>query len=641
MSNINAQIDEIIKQHNPFTGNAVVRPPQIWGKGFPDVESINIHASNAVAEAVDKIRNQQLRIAGITLIGDKGTGKTQIISRIRHCFQRDGDTLFVYIGKYGDLNQIQYEFLQGLASSLRARGQYPDVTQWQEIAAHLINEAKELNCSPQTYIKKFPLILEKYSSKIINHFTSLILKKKPWIKNPYLVKAIIWTLAPHEISIYANHWLAGMEVTSTQAESLGLPQLQVKSTDAAFENVCQILDIVNEYKIPIICFDELDRTDINDHGYTTPQVITSFSKDLCNNMRKGIVMHTMYPMTWKEQVYSFGDRTEAIIDRIASYPEMRKPVELKQLNSDDVVAVVSHWLVGFYNNFDLEPPSSVYPFEEDELRKQGKEKPTVRDILNWCSKNWKIPDTSPLPDQDFADIAFSRELEDISQSVEEDMENSNKIAGALEFAFRSLIGETLSNTEVQDVEVFNIRNDYLNFKVIGQENGLVFKLGVAVNQQATGRGVQAALKRLVNYRRFDLTRGCLVRSKRISPNAKLAQRYIKQLLNEQGGEWVFLQAEDIKPLIAIQSVYENRESYELSEEDIFTFARKIASSNPLILEILSDPSGQEPDDLINDDIPISIPGMVKLESDVEDLESDLSSESQDCFDASDLDLVLH
>ncbi|HEY9296977.1 MAG TPA: ATP-binding protein, partial [Phormidium sp.] len=87
---------------------------------------------------------------------------------------------------------------------------------------------------------------------------------------------------------------------------------------------------------------------------------------------------------------------------------------------------------------------------------------------------------------------------------------------------------------------------------------------------------------------------------------------VKTLLSEKGGEWVLLQAQDIKPLLAILFVYENQESYDLSEEEIIDFIQKkrLAIDNPLIREILSDPSGQEPENLIDEDMPVSIPQTV-------------------------------
>ena len=51
-------IDELIQKQNPFAGHLIVKPQQIWGKSFPDVPSINVHASNAVFDALDKILSQ-------------------------------------------------------------------------------------------------------------------------------------------------------------------------------------------------------------------------------------------------------------------------------------------------------------------------------------------------------------------------------------------------------------------------------------------------------------------------------------------------------------------------------------------------------------------------------------------------------
>lgn len=200
-------IDDLIKSHNPFAGHIVVRPPQIWGKSFPDVPSINAHTSNAVFEAVAQVRRKQRETVGITITDEKGLGKSHIISRIRHYLQADGNTLFIYMSKYGDLNQIKYQFLQAVASSLRAFGSSPKVMQWQEIAAALINEAKECNYTPQQYIHTFPSWLNKYSTKIVDRLTDIIIKVKPNLNNPYLVKAILWTLSSVH-SNYAVQWLS-------------------------------------------------------------------------------------------------------------------------------------------------------------------------------------------------------------------------------------------------------------------------------------------------------------------------------------------------------------------------------------------------------------------------------------------------
>lgn len=101
-----SSIPDIIINKNPFAGHNVVRPSQIWGKSFPDFTSINAHASNAVFDAIEKVRKGQRETVSITITAEKGLGKSHIMSRIRHRLQAEDGTLFVYMSKYDNLNQI-------------------------------------------------------------------------------------------------------------------------------------------------------------------------------------------------------------------------------------------------------------------------------------------------------------------------------------------------------------------------------------------------------------------------------------------------------------------------------------------------------------------------------------------------------
>ena len=64
-----------------------------------------------------------------------------------------------------------------------------------------------------------------------------------------------------------------------------------------------------------------------------------------------------------------------------------------------------------------------------------------------------------------------------------------------------------------------------------------------------------------------------------------------------------LKGEEIKPILAINSVLKARHDYELSEAEIIDFAlqNRIVINSNLIHEILSDPSGQIPEDAIDED----------------------------------------
>jgi hypothetical protein len=627
MSSNPSNIDDLIRSQNPFAGHIVVRPPQIWAKSFPDVPSINAHASNAVLEAVAQVRQGQRQVVGITITAEKGLGKSQIISRIRHRLQAENGALFIYMSKYDNLNQIKYQFLQTVVSSLRAFGSYQGVMQWQEVAAALINEVKKWNYTPQQYIRLFPSWLSKHSNKVVELLTDSVLQIKPNISNPYIVKAILWTLSSAH-AIYATHWLSGLELTQTQAETMVLPNPKREDREAeALSNIRQILDITSSYRVPVICFDELDVADADDNGFTAAQVVANLTKDLYNNLERGVLLLAMYPETWRDQVKTL-PQAEAVIDRLVSEQRDRQPITLNYLNSDDVLAIVFYWLKEFYEENQLNPPHPLYPFDENKLRELGKGKPTIRAVLKWCAEHFVVtappppvvPPNGNKPPQPLPNHPVQPYFETELANVEGDIdvlsdENNDAIADALLLAFLTLKKQTLEGTTIQEIEEIQASSadkGYIQFKIVGKENKKAVKIGVAVLQQSGGRYQGAALKRLIEYEKFDITRGCLVRSKKINPGAKAARDDVRTLLSEKGGEWVLLQDQDIKPLLAILFVYENRESYELSEEEIIDFIlqKRLAIDNSLIREILSDPSGQEPENLFDEDMPVSIPQTV-------------------------------
>ncbi|MDZ8189671.1 MAG: hypothetical protein RMX96_33145 [Nostoc sp. ChiSLP02] len=617
-------IDDLIRNQNPFAGHIVVRPQQIWGKSFPDVPSINAYVSNSVFDAVEKVRKGKRETVGITITAEKGLGKSHIISRIRHRLKTEDGSLFIYMSKYDNLNQIKYQFLQTVASSLRAFGSQ-DLMQWQEVAAALINEVKQWNYTPQQYISMYPSWLSKYSTKAIDHLTEIVLKLKPEITNPYIARAILWTLSTVHAN-FATYWLSGLELTQTQAEAMGLPNPKSEDREAeALSTVRQILDITSHYRVPVICFDELDITDAADNGFLAAQVVASLVKDLYNSLKQGVLVLAMYPRTWEDQIKALPE-AEAVIDRLVSEQTDRQPIKLSFLNSDDIVALVSRWLQDFYDEHQQTPPHPVYPFDEIKLRELGKSRPTVRSVLKWCAENF-IPPLSPIEEilppppppglilglpPHAVQPYFNNELANFEASIDSLMEEDATIAEALWLAFNSLIGETLEGVTIKDIEEIETSagdKGFIDFRIVG--NNRKVKIGVSVVQQ-DGKFIGAALNRLIDYRKFDLTRGCLVRSKKIKPGAGLARERLRILLKEKGGEWVGLQSQDIKPLLAIYFVWYNRDSYQVTEEQIFEFIeqKKLAINNPLIREILSDPSGQEPTNLTDDELPIRIPQSV-------------------------------
>jgi hypothetical protein len=595
------ELINVINNHNPFQGRLVVRDQNVWGQGFPDVPSLNAHASNAVYEAIEKVSKGERKVVGITITAERGLGKSHVISRIRHRLQGDGSALFVYMSQCNNLNRIKAEFLTTLANSLKQIGSQ-GVSQWQELATALINEAYNKNYTPQQLVNQFTGALAK-NPKVVEALRDKMLGIKPDLENPDILTAILWTLSPDPAyEVFAIRWLAGNSLPQSKADSMGLANVSADDKEAeSFNTVRQILDLISDYKPIVVCFDEMETDHCNEIGYTGRQVTAIFAKDLCDKIKRGVLLTSIFPDHWVNEVKRLAN-ADSVVDRIGE-----QVIELKYLNSDDVVALVSRWLEEFYLGKGLNPPHPLYPFDENQLRALGKERPIVRKVLKWCADNFKVIDDGKKTKIHPVEPVYNQQLVALKSTIQDYMEDKATLAQALRLGFTVVKGEVVENVQVidiVDVQVKAADKGYLDFKIIGKENGRDVKIVVAILQESGGMFVQATLKRLLDYKKFDMTRGCLVRSKQIGRNAAKAQQYLSQLLSPQlGGEWVLLKPEDIKPLLAIHFVMKSREDDELSEEEIIDFIRtkRIAIDNYLIREILSDPSGQVPEDAINEE----------------------------------------
>lgn len=616
-------IDYAIKNSNPFSIKFVDQH-HIWGASFPDVPEINAHISDAVFNAIDQVSKNELPSIGIIISGEKGLGKTQIISRIRHHLQTEGRAFFVYMGNYGDLDYIKSEFLQTLTSSLKRIGG-EGVMQWQELAANMFFTAKgDRPCTPKELASGRFASIVNHNPKIPENWANGICARKPELNNPYLVKAILWTLSENHAP-YAISWLAGQELTQAKADELGLPNNSQKTELATFKTTCELLSLIGNYNNLVFCFDELDDPSNNTRGFTRAQVVAALAKDLRNAISKCVLLMAMYPATLRDEI-KLAQMQGASYDRTAD-----KVLELDYLNSDTSVLLVSKWLEDFYTSKELTPPHPLYPFDESEIREIGKERPTARAVLKWCSENWKVSANIPKPSSDegtniiepeskqtFSPVkdAYENALQVIEESIDEFMENNAAVGYSLFCAFLSLYAAEveIDGVRVNDVEWIDdtakaVDKGYLHFRITAEENGKTIKIGVAAILNATGKFVGAALKRLIDYKKFGFTRGCLIRSYQIARGAAVPQECVRKLIKEQGGEWVVLLQEHIKPLLALGLIQEKLESYDLTLEELwdFTNEHRLVIDNPLIREILSDPSGHEPSELINDELPISIP----------------------------------
>ncbi|WP_256973333.1 P-loop NTPase fold protein [Nostoc sp. T09] len=598
-------------------------------------------------------QSTQEKVTSIAITAQQGVGKTHILSRIRHQLKANGSALFVYAGvnNYTDLNLVKYQFQQTLTDSLGNTGSQ-GVMQWQEVASAMANEGFKAidsnfpSLSPEILVERFDKVYTTWLAKnknLMNRLTKEVLKTKP-NADPYIIRAILWTLSETQAS-FAIKWLSGDELANSNAEALGLPNPTKTNQDReaeALKNVQQIVNLVSYYNPIVICFDEIDvENNCSSEGLTTPQVIADLVKRLHDTLEqselgRGVVILTvMLPDTWTDKVNLMPGGTP---DRVSKYTQ-RKPIDLKTLNADSMVELATIWLKEFYEFRNLKPHNLLYPFEESELRKYGKNGLTVREALKWFTENFKVVGKNSLPEDPLQRFYLALEKESQSNPLNS-LEDNHLITCALLFSFQTLkgeilegetsSGEKLEQLKIEDVIEFSEKppnNGYINFKIIAYEKDNLIKIGVAVLQPPK-KSILSGLNRLIDYNKFDITRGCIVRSydKKIDKRGE-AYKLLEHLKYNLGGEWVDLKSEEVTELVYFYSVYHRCEDYQLTKEQVIDFSRMFTRKNPLLLEILSSPSSHINEEIIEGEELLNCflnPSSVETTDDSEDLSELLS-----------------
>jgi hypothetical protein len=599
------ELYEVINKNNPFDVPPIVTGQDIWNGSFPDLTTLNAHASDAVFETIEQVRSGKPKVTSIAFSAEIGVGKSHLIRRIRKGLQAENKAFFVYANKYGDLNLIHYQFRQILADSFKQSNGH-GVTQWQELAAALVNQVVANKKPALELVDKIPKVLPK-DPNLIDKLTNAILNAKPKIGDPDIVRAILWTLGSAAHAPFAIKWLAGKELSDAKAKELGLPTptKEIKLLEAdALSTALQIISIASDYNPILICFDELEGLEVNEAGYFKSQVVGGLVKNLFDaieqsDVTKGVlILSVIPPSIWENLInYSKMIGAEGIKDRLSSkFPE---PLALKYADAEAVVNVVTLWLQEFYQSHNLVPPNPLFPFEEEKLRSLGNERPAIRQLLKWCRDNFAI--SAPPPDlKELVQKDYDREL---AQLNEDFLDDSDLIARALYLGFTTLKGQTIENVLVQDVTdqitPISWNKGSIQFKIIATDNGKEEAIGVGVIQHTHGMTVGSRMQRLTWYDKFKLTRGCMIRSEdRKIKKQWEAHNLRAKLVDELGGEYIYLIADHVKPLIAILAVYDKREIYGVSEDAILAFISdsQIAFNNLLIKDILSNPASVISDD---------------------------------------------
>ena len=579
---------------NPFRLKSVISANEVWGDVITDLPGLNQHIDERIFDAITEVRKKYSSKIGIAIKGDRGTGKSHVIYRVWRKITQEGDSVFAYISPCTNPKRINSHVRFYLSDSFT----YQDsqgITQWQKLAAAAINTLKgtEFEDKYRSYIEKChsPNELRKYivasqnKTTLLGFFDELveaILENQTGIDVNFL-KALLFLLLKNAIiAQIALAWIKGED--NSEIKKIGLPEfLFAEKEDKSIwmmEQICKLAEIAS---LPVvICFDQLDSagTD-NDSGDSPAQSIAKCIDRIYFQCSNVILVCCVISDTWRE-IEQMGS---GIPDRVG-----QRAVRAKPPTTEQTIELVKLRLNWFYKNNSLnaEDYPHLYPFEESKIKHIASESASARSLMTWCADEFEN-----VIDDEKKKKTFLEKYDELIKQIQIPMKDDDQLAAIIFCAMTMILNGGTANVVIQEVKKIADATHDLHFIISGYDclHKSQVKIGVRICETTNGKTFNAVMTRLVNYDKYGLTRGCLIRSTDVPRSWKIGYALKEKLEKEQGGEVVVLKKNDMKPLVAIQKIYEQSEDYGFTKEEIKQFVKDLglAADNLLICEILSAP----------------------------------------------------
>jgi len=600
---------------NPFRKDLVIAAEEVWGEVISDLPGINQHIEQKIDQAIAEVRQRYLSKVGIVVKGDKGTGKSHAIRRIWKKIEHEGGALFSYISPCANPKIIDAHVRFHLVESFTHQDSHK-VTQWQQFAATLISSLKGTDYEEayKEYIERCsqPNELKKYiqktisGSSLVDLFGALaeaILENHPEL-DYYFTKAVLLSLLGTALAAQvALSWIKGED--SPDVKRFGLPEYSLEQHQTrniwVIKQICKLAEVAS---LPVIVwFDQAESSLADSETGDSAVVVVARCIDRvyfdCTNV---ILLSCFQSDKWREVLQMQGGIPDRVGQRI---------LEAKPATAEQMIELIQMRMNWFYECKELNPSNypRLYPLEEAKIREIAKAGAGVRTLLKTCAEafetiklvdpdlklvdsNLKPVDLDPKEKQKKQVLeTYNELLNKISLPSKED----EKIAAIITCAMKMLPQSGTANVVINQVQtVGSSSNHDLHLITSGYDvtQKKEVTIGVRICETKNAKTFNAVMKRLTDYRKYKITRGCLIRSTSVPQSWRIGQQLKQQLVEQQGGEVVVLQKEHIKPLAALERIYEQSADYGFEKDELISLVQELnlVTNNPLIQEILSAPN---------------------------------------------------
>ncbi|BAZ28998.1 hypothetical protein NIES4074_14350 [Cylindrospermum sp. NIES-4074] len=585
---------------NPFNLKSVITANEVWGEVITNLPSLNQHIDERVFDAILEVRKKYSNKIGIAIKGDRGTGKSHVIHRIWKTIAQAGGSIFAYIGPCANPKRINSHVRFYLADSFNHQD-IQGVTQWQKLAASAITTLKgtEFEDKYRPYIERCdsPNELRKYivanqtKDTLVDFFDELveaILENQSGIDFYFLRAQLFLLLKTVKSAQIAFAWIKGED--HPEIKKLGLPEFSLEQQEDKsiwiIQQICKLAEIAS---LPVlICFDELDSAGTDsDSGDSPAETIAKCIDQIYFQCSNVVIICCVISDTWRE-IEQMGS---GIPDRVGQRAVTAKPPTAEQM-----IELVKLRLDWFYknNNLNSHDYPDLYPFEESKIRNVASQSAGARALMKWCAEEFEkgiIPPDKPEHKKRKEFLEKYNEL--LTNQIDIPIKDDDRLAAIITCAMKMIPDGGTANVVVTKVEKISHASHDLHLTVSGYDSLYQrnVKIGIRVSEATNAKTFNAVMGRLLDYKKHGITRGCLVRSTSVPKNWKVGNQLKDELEKQKSGEVVVLKKDEIRPLVAIETIYDQAENYGFTREEITNFVKELslAGDNPLICEILSAP----------------------------------------------------
>lgn len=588
---------------NPFRLKSIVSADEVWGEVVTDLPDLNHHVDKKIYQAISEVRQKYSAKIGIAVKGDRGTGKSHVIHRIWKKIEGEGGAVFAYIPQFTNASRIDSHVRFNLSLSFNHKD-VRGVTQWQQLATAMVTTlmGTEFEEKYQPYLERRDrpdelrkFIIHNQSKEQLRQFfdelVEAILENQPELDFNFLKAVLFLLLKAAPFAQVGMAWIQGIDHPATR--EAGLPEFSAQEQGAKsiwfIQQICKLAGVAS--RPVLICFDQLDQAKVsNDCGDSPAEIVASCIDRIYFQCSNVVVLCCVISDTWRE-IEQMGS---GIPDRVGQWSVTTKPP-----NAEQMLELVKLRLAWFHikNNLNPDAHPPLYPFEENEIRGIASKSAGVRSLMNWCAEKFdSVEIVDPVPPVDpaakrrekFID-AYNELLKRVSVPQKQD----DKLAAIIACNMRMIPDGGTENVVVTKVNSFVSPSHDLHLTISGYDSlhKKEVNIGVRVCETTSGKTFIAVMNRLLNYGKHKITRGCLLRSTPVPFGWEKGKQLVQQLENNKGGEVVVFRKDEIKPLVAIEKIYEEANNYGFQRDEVTNIVKelRLIAENKLICEILSAP----------------------------------------------------